>query len=66
MRRQRIKQGLAHLGQVQDDVLVVLVLVRELCRPFAKCFCGALEREGKTLSINARQRSQRPSFHAIY
>jgi len=44
-------------------VLVVVVLVRELCRPFAKCFCGALEREGKTLSIDARQRqrSQRPS-----
>jgi len=63
MRRQRSKQGLAHLEQVQDDVLVVLVLV---CRPFAKCFCGALEREGKSLSINARQRSQRPSFHAIY
>ena len=26
---------------------MVVVLVRELCRPFVKCFCGALEEGGQ-------------------
>ena len=63
------QERLANFLQVQEDVLVVVVLVRDLCRPFAKCFCGALRGRATLAMIITPPASRNvlppTSFHAI-